>query len=32
VDRQRLDEAKAIAEAVLAEDHPEGEGSPSGQA
>jgi len=31
VDRERLDEAKAIAEAVLAEDHSEGEGSSSGQ-
>lgn len=32
VDRGRLEEARAIAERVLGEDHPEGEGSSSGQA
>ncbi len=31
VDRERLPEAKAIAQAVLAGDHSEGEGSSSGQ-
>ena len=30
VDRARLEEARTIADAVLAGDHPEGEGSPSG--
>ncbi len=32
VDRERLEEAKAIAEEVLGGDHSKGEGSPSGQA
>jgi hypothetical protein len=32
VDRDRLEEARAIAERVLAADQPEGEGSSSGQA
>jgi hypothetical protein len=31
VDRERLDEAREIAREVLARDHPEGEGSSSGQ-
>lgn len=32
VDRERLEEARTIADEVLAEGHPEGEGSSSGQA
>lgn len=32
VDRERLEEARAIADAVLAGDHSKGEGSSSGQA
>jgi hypothetical protein len=32
VDRERLEEARVIADAVLGGDHSKGEGSPSGQA
>jgi hypothetical protein len=31
VDRERLEDARAIAREILAGDHPEGEGSSSGQ-